>query len=89
MTGNKEAKKFSKFGLIFLVLISVITIAIILLCLFGRNLILGNCKYNNTIYKNGDAFVAADGCNMCTCKNTNITCTEEVCGEKMMDELGE
>lgn len=32
------------------------------------------CVYNKNIYKDGDAFQAVDGCNICTCTDGNVSC---------------
>jgi hypothetical protein len=40
----------------------------------------GNCFLNDKTYKVGDSFVAADGCNTCTCESQDIvSCTEKEC----------
>lgn len=40
----------------------------------------GTCMLNDKTYKIGESFIAADGCNSCTCSTQDmITCTEKSC----------
>jgi len=34
-----------------------------------------SCKYNGQGYKNGEGFMAIDGCNSCSCKDGQVECT--------------
>lgn len=37
------------------------------------------CKVNNQSYKHGARFPASDGCNVCTCSDGKVLCTEKAC----------
>ncbi len=37
------------------------------------------CKLGHDTYKDGDRFLASDGCNQCECKDGDVVCTERLC----------
>ena len=38
-----------------------------------------NCFYENKIYRSGEGFKAADGCNSCSCQDGRVSCTLMAC----------
>ena len=45
----------------------------------GQRVAKGDCLHGGKVYRDGQSFPAADGCNTCSCSSGRVLCTEKKC----------
>jgi hypothetical protein len=81
-------EKDNSFLLSLCITLGTIVVGLISYIVFTSDLMEGEmarCEYHGWAYAHGETFDSIDGCNVCSCNDGMIVCTEMACEEPVGD----